>query len=152
MALQNYFLICICICSKILDLSAKSFFSRVSSDPLIFALTLRIDRKLSIAVAVSEHARGIELPQGALSALLRRAREDLVVVGEAQQTHYFRERQVGAATAHRGESHTRAKDELKRRPLLSVLDLLTSPEIAHTQIRHTQLMPRRKTMGFKFAG
>jgi len=68
------------------------------------ALTLRVDRELSIAVAVSEHARGVELPQGAFPTFLRRAGEDLVVVGEAQQAHHFGERQVGAATAHRGES------------------------------------------------
>lgn len=80
------------------------------------ALTLRIDRELSVAVAVGEHARGIKLPQGAFSALLRRAREDLVVVGEAQQTYHFRERQVGTATAHRGETHAKAKkNELKRK-------------------------------------
>lgn len=54
------------------------------ADPLISALTLRVDRELSIAVAVGEHARGVKLPQGAFPALLRRAREDLVVVGEAQ--------------------------------------------------------------------
>lgn len=57
-------------------------------------LTLRVDRELAVAVAVSEHARGVELPQGAFPALLRRAREDLVVVGEAQQAHHLGERQI----------------------------------------------------------
>lgn len=73
-----------------------SFLYLRGSDPVIFALTLRVDRELSIAMTVGEHARGIKLPQGAFSALLRRACEDLVVVGEAQQTHHFRERQVDA--------------------------------------------------------
>jgi len=41
-----------------------------SSDPVIFALTLRVDRELSIAMTVGEHARGIKLPQGAFSVFL----------------------------------------------------------------------------------
>lgn len=97
-----------------LPLYVSYFVSYISeSSPLILALTLRIDREFSVAVAVGEHTRGIKLPQGAFSVLLRRAREDLVVVGEAQQTHHFRERQIGTAIAHRGETHTKAKDKLK---------------------------------------
>lgn len=50
-------------------------------------------------MAVGEHTRGVELPQGAPPALLRRAREDLVVLGEAEQVHHLGERQVDGAYA-----------------------------------------------------
>lgn len=46
-------------------------------------------------MAVREHPRGVELPQGSLSVLLRRASKDLVVVGEAQQAYHLGQRQDG---------------------------------------------------------
>lgn len=60
-------------------------------------LTLRVKRKFSIAVTVCEHTRGIKFPQSTFSIFLWRTRnKDLVVVGEAQQTHYLGERQIAA--------------------------------------------------------
>lgn len=61
---------------------------------LVRELTLRINRELAVAVAVREHPRGIKLPQGSPPVFLRRASEDLVVVGVVQQTQHLGERQV----------------------------------------------------------
>lgn len=57
-------------------------------------LTLGINRELAVAVAVGEHPRGVELPQGPPPALLGRASEDLVVVGVVQEAQHLGQRQV----------------------------------------------------------
>lgn len=57
-------------------------------------LTLGINRELAVAVAVGEHPRGVELPQGPPPALLGRASEDLVVVGVVQKAQHLGQRQV----------------------------------------------------------
>lgn len=64
---------------------------------------------------MGEHTRGVELPQGALPALLGRACEDLVVVGEAQQAHYFGERQVDGKSDSLALTGARSRtDDLNR--------------------------------------
>lgn len=71
------------------------------------SLTLGINRELAVAVAVGEHPRGVELPQGPLPALLGRASEDLVVVGVVQEAQHLGQRQVdfvGAACGTAGKT------------------------------------------------
>lgn len=100
-------------------------------------LTLRVDRELAVAVAVSEHARGVELPQGAFPALLRRAREDLVVVGEAQQAHHLGERQIDGRdrSPRQVRHHARFEIRADRDPAIRLARFVALHTYAHTRAR-----------------
>lgn len=118
----------------------------------VFAPTLRVDWKLPVTMAVREHTRGVELPQGALPALLRRARENLVVVGEAQQAHYLGKRQVDAATVHQCESYKTIRSTtayLRLRDAIHSPNAQCSSPLAHTRA-HTHTHRRENGGAFSF--